>query len=342
MMHNYPAVSVIVPCRNEKKHIEHGIRSILEQHSPIGGFEVVIVDGMSNDGTREILEQLIREDSRLRLIDNPSRTTPFAMNAGIRAAQGQFIAIMGAHTIYSNDYIRTCVELLNEHPEAWCTGGPIQSKGKSPFGQAVAAAMSHPIGVGNAKHRFCDYEGYAEGACFPMFRREVFDTIGFYDEKLTRNQDDELNLRMTQQGGKVFLSPRAACTYFVRDSPSGLFWQYFQYGYYRVAVLRKHRIPASLRQLVPIIFFPVMLGMLIGNWCFPPGWGWAGWVLPVVYGAVLVYGGIGVGVKEGWKTGCLFPLAAFLMHFSYALGFSFALGKTTLHSLGLPGKEPFN
>ncbi|MCA9467760.1 MAG: glycosyltransferase, partial [Nitrospira sp.] len=96
-MNNYPAVSVIVPCRNEKKHIEKGIRSILTQHSPPDGFEVVVVDGMSDDGTRKILDQLVSEDSRIRLVDNPARTTPFAMNAGIRAAHGRFIAIMGAH-----------------------------------------------------------------------------------------------------------------------------------------------------------------------------------------------------------------------------------------------------
>lgn len=339
-MNNCPAVSVIVPCRNEKSYIENGVRSILTQQPPIGGFEVVIVDGMSNDGTREILTRLIHEDPRLRLVDNPARTTPFAMNAGIRAAKGQFIAIMGAHTVYSSNYLRTCVELLNEHPEAWCSGGPIQSQGKSPFGHAVAAAMSHPIGVGNAKHRFRDYEGYAEGACFPMFRREVFDAIGLYDEGLIRNQDDELNLRMTQKGGKVFLSPRAACTYFVRDSPDGLFWQYFQYGYYRVAVLRKHRIPASPRQLAPIIFFPVMVGIFVGSWMLPAEWLWVGWVLPLLYGAILASGGIGVGVKEGWKTGFLFPLAAFLMHFSYALGFSWALVKGALNAFCIFERDP--
>lgn len=332
-MSNLPAVSVIVPCRNEKKHIEKGIRSILAQHSPPGGFEVVVVDGMSDDGTRKILGQLVSEDSRIRLVDNPARTTPFAMNAGIRAAHGQFIAIMGAHTVYASNYLCTCVELLNEHPEAWCSGGPIQSEGNSAFGRAVAAAMSHPIGVGNAKHRFRNYEGYAEGACFPMFRREVFDVIGLYDESLTRNQDDELNLRMTQHGGKVYLSPRAACTYFVRDHPTGLFWQYFQYGYYRVAVLRKHRIPASLRQIVPIVFFPLVIGVLIVSQILPTQWGWIGWALPLAYGTILASGGVGVAFKKGWMTGLFFPLAAFLMHFSYALGFSWALVKWGMQSL---------
>lgn len=335
---NFPLVSVIVPCRNEKTHIEKGVRSILGQDSPMGDFEVVLVDGMSDDGTRDILERLNREDPRLRLVDNPARFTPFAMNAGIRAAKGRYIAIMGAHTVYSPNYLRTCVELLEEHPEVWCSGGPIHSQGKSLFGRAVAAAMSHPLGVGNAKHRFHNYEGYAEGACFPMFRREVFDAIGLYDERLIRNQDDELNLRMAQHGGKVFISPRAECTYFVRDNPIALFWQYFHYGYYRVAVLKKHRLPASLRQLAPVGFFFVLSVVLVGCWFLPHEWVWVGWVLPVAYGIILASGGSLVGMKEGWMTGLLFPVAAFILHFSYAVGFSSALLKGAFQAKGLGEK----
>jgi len=316
-----PTVSVIVPCRNEKDHIEDGVRSILAQDSPKGGFELIVVDGMSTDGTRTILDNLALEDVRLRVIDNPDCFTPHAMNAGIREAKGHFIAIMGAHTHYSHNYIRTCVELFEEHPEAWCTGGPIHSRGKSLFGRAVAAAMSHPIGVGNAKHRFSDFEGYAEGACFPMFRREVFEKIGLYDESLVRNQDDELNLRMALKGGKVYISPRAKCLYYVREKPTRLFWQYFQYGYYRVEVLKKHKIPASLRQLAPVVFFPLAVLLFGGCWLLPYWWAGIGCVPFVAYSAVLISGGCWIAMKKKGLEGLLFPLAALIMHFSYALGF---------------------
>src|SRR5262249_41619552 len=159
------------------------------------------------------------------------RITPSGMNSGIREARGRYVAIMGAHTEYAEDYLHTCIELLDEHPEVWCAGGPIVSKGRSRFGQAVAVAMSHTVGVGNAKRRVPDYEGYAEGACFPVFRREVFDKIGLYDEDLVRNQDDDLNYRLAVAGGKVFISPRAWCSYYVRDAPVPFFRQYFEYGY---------------------------------------------------------------------------------------------------------------
>ncbi len=316
-----PTVSVVVPCRNEYAYIEEGVRSILGQDSPKGGFEVLVVDGMSSDGTREILDRLMLENPRLAVVDNPDYFTPHAMNAGIREAKGNFIAIMGAHTHYASNYIRTCVELFAEHPEVWCTGGPIESKGRSLFGRAVAVAMSHPIGVGNAKHRFSDFEGYAEGACFPMFRREVFDQIGLYDENLVRNQDDELNLRMALKGGKVYLSPRAKCLYYVREQPMRLFWQYFYYGYYRVAVLRKHKLPASLRQLAPVAFFPMSVMLFVGCMVLPFWWAVFGCVPFIAYGLVLISAGIWVAVQKRSPVGLIFPFAALIMHFSYALGF---------------------
>ncbi len=320
-----PAVSVVVPCRNEKDYIESSIRTILSQESPSGGFELIVVDGMSDDGTRKILSDMCREDSRLQVVDNPARITPCAMNVGIRVAQGQFIAILGAHTEYSSNYLKICVDLLEEHPEACCSGGPIISKGRGIVGRAIAIAMSHPIGVGNAKHRIPNYEGYAEGACYPVFRREIFDRVGFYDENLVRNQDDELNRRIALSGEKIFISHRAKCIYYVRDNISSLSRQYYQYGYYRVAVLKKHRLPHSFRQIIPVVFFSLMGVLFIGLFLLPGWWAMIGLILPSTYLITLVVGGIGVGIKEGFLTGLLFPITAFFMHFSNALGFAWGI-----------------
>jgi succinoglycan biosynthesis protein ExoA len=292
-------LSVIVPCRNESRHIESCVRSILGQERPSGGLEVIVADGLSDDGTREILQRLITHHPELRMVDNPRRVTPCAMNTGIREARGRYIAILGAHCEYADDYLRVCVELLNEHPEASCVGGPIMSAGTSSFGRAVAAAMSHPVGIGNAKHRHPNYEGYAEGACYPVFRKEVFETIGLYDEMLVRNQDDELNYRLTKQGGKVFLSPRARSTYFVRETVASLFRQYFEYGYWRVAVIRKHRIPASFRHLVPPIFVTGLVTSLTLALIVPGGWRFLMLMGPCLYGLILC----GVGLHLS-RHGC--------------------------------------
>ena len=316
-----PAVSVVVPCRNEKDHIEACVRSILAQEAPPQGFEVIVADGMSDDGTRDILKQFAAEDPRLRVIDNPGRITPCGINAGIRHARGQYIAIMGAHTDYAPDYLRKCVQILDEHPEVCCSGGPILSQGKNVFGRGVAAAMSHPVGVGNAKHRFPDYEGYAEGACFPMFRRETFDKIGLYDESLVRNQDDELNYRVARHGGRIFISPQARCSYHVRERPSQLFWQYFQYGYWRVAVLKKHQLPASIRQIAPSTLLFLMLVLLGVGLCLP-GWGrLTAAVLPVAYASILIGAAAGVAIKQGILIGLMLPCAAAIMHIASAAGF---------------------
>lgn len=323
-----PMVSIIVPCRNENDRIESCMRSILAQTCSVGGFEVIVVDGLSTDGTRAILTNLAEGDPRLRIVDNPSQTTPYAINIGIRAARGRYVAILGAHTEYAPSYLQACLELLQEHQEVCCVGGPIISQGKGRFGRAVAAVMSHPVGVGNAKHRLPDYEGYAEGACYPMFRKEVFEKVGLYDESFIRNQDDEFNYRLALHGEKIFISPRARCTYFVRETPSRLFQQYFQYGFWRVAVLRKHRLPASFRQIVPPAFMWLTLAALIVGSSLPGWWRLTAVVLPLVYGSTLLSAATGVAYKRGWMIGLLFPLAAAVMHAAYAAGFTWGALKS--------------
>lgn len=286
---------------------------------------MIVADGLSTDGTRDIIKALCALHHELRLIDNPRRITPCAMNAGIREARGLYVAILGAHCHYAPDYLRTCVDLLEEHPEASCVGGPIVSKGRSLFGQAVAAAMSHPAGIGNAKHRNPRYEGYAEGACFPVFRKQIFERIGLYDEKLLRNQDDELNFRLTKSGGKVFLSPRARVTYFVRETVGALFQQYFHYGYWRVAVLRKHRMPASLRQLAAPVLMSGIVSCLVLGLFLPGMWGLAMLAIPSIYGFTLLSTAIQQSSILGMKVSSLFPLAAATMHIAYAVGFAWGI-----------------
>jgi succinoglycan biosynthesis protein ExoA len=316
-----PMFSVVMPCRNESHHIEVCVRSILGQERPPEGIEVIVVDGMSDDGTREILDKLAKEHPEIRVVDNPRRITPCAMNVGICEARGRYIAILGAHCQYASNYLSTCVTLLHEHPEASCVGGPAVSIGRGLFGQAVAAAMSHPVGIGNAKHRYPTYEGYAEGACYPVFRKEVFEKVGLYDEMLVRNQDDEFNYRLAKHGEKVFISPRARYSYFIRETPFRLFRQYFEYGYWRVAVLRKHRLPASFRQIVPPLFMAVMLINVIVGLSLPGWWRLTAAAIPMLYGVTLLAVGVMQSHKTGWRVAVLFPVAVAIMHVAYAMGF---------------------
>jgi len=169
MAKDIPTVSAILLCRNEKDHIETCVHSVLSQEPPDGGIEFIVVDGMSEDGTRDILLQICEEDDRLHIVDNPGRVTPCGMNAGIRAARGRYIAILGTHTQYAVNYLKTCVDILEEHPEICCSGGPIISQGKGLVGRAIAIAMSHPLGIGNAKHRRPGYEDMRKELAFQCF-----------------------------------------------------------------------------------------------------------------------------------------------------------------------------
>jgi len=315
------SVSVIVPCRNEVDSIEDCVRSILNQQEPPGGMELLVVDGMSTDGTRDILHRLSTEDDRLRVIDNPKHITPVAFNIGIRIARGRYVAIFGAHAEYAKDYLVRALEIFEKHDDIVCSGGPIISRGKGPFGKATAIAMAHPIGVGNAKHRFSDYEGYAEAACFPVYRKDIFSRIGFFDETLVRNQDDEFSLRLAKTGEKVYLSPTVRSTYYVRDKPGKLFNQYFQYGYWRVVVMRKHKMVLSLRQLVPFVFYLIMTFCLIVG-LFLPGWfKLLAIALPVLYPSVILTAAGFVVKQNNLAVGIHFPIVVMILHFSYALGF---------------------
>lgn len=314
-------ISVIIPCFNEKSFIDKCLTSILKQKLPEGIMEILVVDGMSTDGTREVLKHFSEKYDSIRILDNPLHKTPTAMNLGIRASRGQYVAIMGAHTEYDEGYLANSIKLFDVDPSIVCTGGPLDSKGRTVFGKAVALAMSSPIGVGNARHRFSDYEGYAEIACFPVFKKEIFDIIGLYDESLVRNQDDELTLRLIRSGYKIYLSPSVKCVYYVRDNPSKLFKQYFYYGFWRVAVLKKHKIPASLRQMAPIGLLLIFLLAILFSMFLPYNSVLISITLPILYMISIILLSVPVMIKNDLKTGLLFPLAVIILHQAYALGF---------------------
>lgn len=316
-----PIVSVVIPCRNEAEYIKKTIHSIFNQKNIPGEIEILVVDGMSTDGTKDLLDKISSEDNRVKLLPNPKKITPVAMNLGINNALGEYIAIMGAHSEYDENYLSECLKLFNIDSSIMCTGGPIQSEGRTNFGKASALAMSHPIGVGNAKHRFPNYEGYAEGAGFPVFKKEVFKKIGLYDESLVRNQDDELNFRLTKAGYKVYLSPKVKSKYYVRDNPKKLFTQYYDYGFWRIATLKKHGAAVSIRQLIPAIFYLFILSTIIISPFLPINPVITILTIPVIYLIIIAIFTLEIILEKGIKIGLMFPLAIMILHFSYALGF---------------------
>jgi glycosyltransferase involved in cell wall biosynthesis len=257
-----PAVSVVAPCRNERLHIEAFVASILSQDEPPGGCELIVADGMSTDGTRDVLAQLAATNPRVRVIDNPGRIVSTGLNKAVDAAHGRLIIRADIHTEYASDYLRQCVAVLDA-TGADNVGGPWIAAGRSYVSRAIAAAFQSPFGSGGARAHDPVYEGDVDTVYLGCWRRDYLQAIGSFDEELVRNQDDELNLRIRRSGGHVWQCPKIRSRYFTRGSLTALFRQYVQYGYWKVRVIQKHQLPASLRHLVPAAFVLTLVVLLL-------------------------------------------------------------------------------
>ncbi|MGH7797802.1 MAG: glycosyltransferase family 2 protein [Candidatus Binatia bacterium] len=314
-----PAVSVVIPCRNERSQIEACVRSVLAQQAVAGDFEVIVADGMSNDGTREILARLAREDARLRVIDNLARTTARGMNIGIQLARGEFIAIMGAHNQYAPDYLAASLK-VSRATGADNVGGSMVCRGETWIQQAIAVAHHSPFSVGGARWHNVSYEGPADTVFGGFYRRETFALIGQFDESLLRNQDDELNLRLTLAGGKIWHSPAIRSWYCPRAGLSELFHQYLQYGYWKVAVMKKHWGLASLRQIVPGAFVLALAILPLAALFYGPViFLWL--ALLAAYAVANLSAATAAAAQSGWRFLPVLPLVFAAYHFGYGIGF---------------------
>ena len=314
-----PAVSIVVPCRNERAHIEEVLQSILTQEAPPGGFEVIVADGLSDDGTREILIRMAGEDSRLSILDNPGAIVSTGLNAAIRMARGKIIIRMDAHTNYATDYVSQCVQLLSE-TAADNIGGPWIAKGEGRIGKAIAAAFQSSFANGGARAHDPNHSGPVDTVYLGCWRREIFDRIGFFDEELVRNQDDEFNLRLARNGGKIWQSVKIKSWYHPRESLRHLFAQYFQYGYWKALILQKHRLPASIRHVLPASFLLMLLVLLVSS-VFSVTAFWVWLFLLGLYAAFNITASLLTAASSGWNLFLLLPSVFATFHVTYGWGF---------------------
>jgi len=316
-----PAVSIIVPCRDERDHIEASVQSMLAQESVSGGMEIIVADGMSDDGTRDILRKLEKEDPRLQVVDNPGRIIASGLNLAIRKARGDIIIRVDAHTRYAADYVYQCVAVLKE-TGADNVGGPWVAEGKGYIGRAIAAAFRSPFAVGGGGARGHDpaYEGPVETVYLGCWPRSVLDRIGLFDEQLVRSEDDELNLRLTRSGGKIWQSPRIKSWYTPRESLGALFRQCVADGYWKVRVIQKHKLPASVRHLVPGGFLLSLITLpLVGLWLPLAMWSWL--ALSAIYLLSSIVASLVTARSQGWGLLLLLPFVFACYHFGYGYGF---------------------
>lgn len=246
-------VSIIIPVKNEEKYISKCIESVLRQNFDKKKMELILVDGISEDETVKIIKSFMRNYSFIQFYENPKETVQYALNTGIKNAVGKYIIRMDAHSEYADDYVSKCVDYL-EKTEADNVGGPMMARGKTPIQNVIAAAYHSPFAMGGGKFHNENYEGYADTVYLGAFKKETLMRLNMYDERLPRSEDDDLNFRILESGGKIFVTPQIKSVYYPRRTYSEFFRQFFEYGLWKVAVIKKHKKPARLSHLVPVSF----------------------------------------------------------------------------------------
>jgi succinoglycan biosynthesis protein ExoA len=322
-----PFISVVVPVRNEERYVERCIGSLMGQDYPRDRFEILVVDGRSEDATRRLLCMLQARSPgvALHVLDNPKRTISPALNIGFQAAKGEVIVRMDGHSIPESDYLRACVAALRNSGAA-SVGGMVKPVGATPFGEAVALATCHPLGAGDAKYRVGAEAGYVDTVPFGAYRRDVLEQVGLFDESLLINEDYELNVRIRAAGEQIYLDPSIRFSYTPRGSPGSLWRQYFRYGWWRLETVRRHPGSLKWRQIVPPAFVTALaLGLVLAPMSSLAAAGLL--LLLLLYGSALTSAGRRLS-RAAASVGHV--IAAFvILHLAWGSGFI-----TSLLSLG--------
>jgi glycosyltransferase involved in cell wall biosynthesis len=313
-----------MPVRNEKACIERSISSVLSQDYPPDRIEVLIADGGSEDGTRELLDGLRQGQANLRIVDNPKRIVATALNAALREAKGEVIVRVDGHCQIAPEYVRQCVAHL-VHDQIEAVGGPVETVGESYVARVIAASMSSRFGVGGSAFRVANRRTqFTDTVAFPAYTRSVIDRAGAFDEELVRNQDDEYNYRLRKLGVRILLASDVRSRYFSRATLPGLWKQYFQYGYWKVRVMQKHPWQMQLRQFAPPMFVLALVMTLSLMPMVTPA-GYFGVLFGAAYGLGIVTASAFAARKDGWILLPLLPVAFATLHVSYGLGFLIGL-----------------
>ena len=310
------SLTIIMPCFNERRYIAKSIDTLLDEHYQ-KNCELIIAEGMSNDGTREIIQSYINRGFPIRLLENKRKIQTYALNLGISEARGDIIIRADAHCLYPPGYIKKCVDLL-ETTKAANVGGVMAPQGSKPLQKAIALAMQHPLGVGDARFHLGKYSGYVDTVYLGTFRKTLFDEIGLYDTNCRTNEDAELNLRILKAGKKIFLDSSIEVTYYPRETFKGLFSQYFNYGKGRCYTTLKHKKMTSWRQFAPIALVLTLISSVTTSFFIP-----IFTLAPIAYaGAALLTSLISWPKKKiNLNIRLLLALAFMIMHISWGLGF---------------------
>jgi glycosyltransferase involved in cell wall biosynthesis len=319
-------VTIVCACRNERAYIEQFLNGLARLDRSNMVLDVIIADGMSTDGTRAILDGFARRNEWCRIIDNPQRIVSAGLNQAILLASGEFIVRMDAHTLYAPDYVGRSVAVLKT-TGASNAGGPQRSRASAYWQRAIRAGFHSPFASGGARYRDDRFLGPVDTVPYGCWRRDFLLSIGLFDESLVRNQDDELNMRIRAAGGTIWQDPAIVSWYSPRSALIGLFRQYLQFGFWRVAVLRKHPSRASLRHYIPGVVTTAVLSMLI---LVIAGFerkavALTGLALISLYVLLSCAASFRAASREGWDLLPALPVTFVVYQGAYAIGFSIGL-----------------
>lgn len=330
MTEQEPEITIVIPARNERAFIDETLNSVLQQRlTP--EFEVIVAEGRSSDGTRELLEALAETEPRLKIVDNPSGTTPSALNRALENARGRFFVRVDGHSLIEPDYVRRLVDhLLAGNCEG--AGGRKQAIGQGDFGRAVAAAHGSRFGIGDSSYHFAGDAQYVDHVPFGAYQTELARRIGGWNERLIRNQDFDFDYRYVRAGGRLLLDPSIVVEWSVRESPLRLARQYSEYGFWKAQVFIQHPRSLHLRWLAP----PALAGALVLAATF--SWTLAGrWALAIVaasYAVFLAAGAVSISRRTRFRLIPQLMLALTTMHLAWGSGFLLGSARAACRGLG--------
>jgi cellulose synthase/poly-beta-1,6-N-acetylglucosamine synthase-like glycosyltransferase len=322
-----PLVSIVIPMLNERDAIERCIRSILAQDYASNRLEIIVVDGLSSDGSQDKVKSLAREYGNIELLENPQHRTPISLNIGVKNASGDVIIILGAHTTIDAKFVSTNIKYMHEM-NVKCTGGTQINVGLTHIQRAIGYGMGSIFGMPSAPYRFFPKARFVDTVVYAAYKKELFEHVGYFDEKLHISEDAEFNWRIRRAGYKIFYTPEIISYYYPRNNLRKLFRQFFNYGILRVNVMKKHVDAIKLIHLLPPAFVATSLVLALGGLFEPILWK----VLVLVLALYALYIGAGAVITalKVKKLQYIFtlPVVFATMHTSWGSGFLIGIFKT--------------
>ena len=311
--------SIVIPCFNEEFYIKNCLDSILNQEYDLEKIEILVVDGGSKDETLQIINNFKKRFNNIKILFNDKKITPISLNIGIKNSSNEIIIILGAHTTIDKDFLKYNNQFLNEK-DAMATGGTQINVGNNLIQRLIGITMEIPFAMASAKYRWSKKENYVDTVVYAAYRREIFEKIGFFEEKITIAEDAEINWRIRQAGYKIFYSPKIKSYYYPRNSLSKFAKQMFRYGILRVNMFKKHIDALNILHLIPSMFVITFIGSLMLSFFLKPFL----ILLSLLIVLYLLVSSIAILLKVPSENIIYIPIfliIIFVMHFSWGLGF---------------------